>query len=58
MTNMTATIARSPVASYCVTTALALALVSTVIGAVSAAGGKAIGFVDDSVPQIVKINGP
>ena len=58
MTNMTVTAARSRVASYGVTAALALALVSTVIGAVSAAGGKATGFVDDSVPQIVKINGP
>ena len=43
--------------SYGITAALALALVSTVIGAVSAAGGK-VGFIDESVPQIVKINGP
>ena len=58
MTNTTAATARSRLASYGVTAALALALVSTVIGAVGAAGGKATGFVDETVPQIVKINGP
>jgi hypothetical protein len=56
MKSETATEIRPRLMSYGITAALALAFVATVISAVSAAGK--VGFVDESVPQIVKINGP